>query len=62
MLSGRARFTVGGEETEVGPGDVLLIPAGVEHWAQTLGDEPALDLSVFSPRRDEYAAEEQLEG
>jgi len=30
----------------------------VEHWAETLGEAPAVDLSVFTPRRDEYAAEE----
>jgi quercetin dioxygenase-like cupin family protein len=58
MISGRARFVVGGEETTLGPGDMLVVPPGVEHYAQTLGSEPALDLSVFAPRRDEYAAEE----
>ena len=58
LLSGRARFTVGGEEAIIGPGDMLVVPPGVEHWAETIGDEPVLDLSVFSPRRDEYAAEE----
>ena len=59
ILAGRVRFVVGGEETEVGPGDLLVVPPGVEHFAETIGDEPALDLSVFSPRRDEYAAEEE---
>jgi quercetin dioxygenase-like cupin family protein len=58
MLAGRVRFTVGDEVAEVGPGELLVIPAGVEHWAETIGDEPAVDLSVFTPRRDEYAAEE----
>jgi quercetin dioxygenase-like cupin family protein len=58
MISGRVRFHVGDEVTELGPGGMLVVPPGVEHWAQTIGDEPAVDLSVFSPRRDEYAAEE----
>jgi quercetin dioxygenase-like cupin family protein len=58
MLSGRARFVVGDEETILGPGDMLVVPPNVEHHAETLGEEPALDLSVFAPRRDEYAAEE----
>jgi len=49
VLSGRLRFTVGDEEATVGPGDMLVVPPGVEHWAQTLGTEPAVDLSVFSP-------------
>jgi quercetin dioxygenase-like cupin family protein len=59
ILEGRLRFVVGEEETEVGPGDMLVIPPGVEHFAVTLGADPALDLSVFSPRRDDYAEEEK---
>jgi hypothetical protein len=30
----------------------------VEHYGVTLGDQPIVALSVFSPKRDEYAAEE----
>jgi quercetin dioxygenase-like cupin family protein len=59
MIAGKARFKVGDEETVLGPGDMLVVPPNVEHWAETIGDEPALDLSVFSPRRDDYAAEEE---
>jgi quercetin dioxygenase-like cupin family protein len=60
ILSGSLRFTAGDEQVTVGPGDMLVIPPGTEHWAETIGSEPALDLSVFSPRRDEYAAEESV--
>jgi len=60
IVSGRVRFVVGDEEVEAGPGDMLVVPPDVEHFAETIGDEPALDLSVFTPRRDEYAAEERL--
>ncbi len=62
IVSGRARFTVGDDVAELGPGDVLLVPPNVEHFAETLGDAPCLDLSVFTPRRDEYAAEESFSG
>ena len=58
VLSGELRFVVGDDEAIVGPGDMLVVPPGVEHYAETIGTEPAVDLSVFSPRRDEYAAEE----
>jgi quercetin dioxygenase-like cupin family protein len=58
IVSGRARFVVGDEERVVAAGDMLVVPPNVEHWAQTLGDEPVLDLSIFTPRREEYAAEE----
>ena len=60
IVSGRVRFTVGDESAEMGAGDVLLVPPNVEHFAETLGDEPVVDLSIFTPRRDEYAAEESL--
>jgi len=58
ILEGRLRFVVGAQEAVVGPGDMLVVPPGVEHRAQMIGTEPALDLSVFSPRREEYAREE----
>lgn len=60
IVSGRVRFTVGDEAADLGPGDVLLVPPGVEHFAETIGSEPCVDLSIFTPRRDEYAAEEAL--
>ncbi|HWH93667.1 MAG TPA: cupin domain-containing protein [Baekduia sp.] len=60
IVSGRVRFTVGDESVEAGPGDMLVVPPNVEHYAETLGDEPVVDLSIFTPRREEYAAEEQL--
>lgn len=58
LLAGRMRFVVGGEETILEQGGLLVVPSGVEHYGETLGDEPATALSVFSPRRDDYAAEE----
>jgi quercetin dioxygenase-like cupin family protein len=62
VLSGKLRFVVGNEDTVVESGDMLVIPPGVEHWAETIGTDPAVDLSVFSPRRDEYALEEDAHG
>jgi len=58
LLAGRVRFVVGDEETILEQGGLLVVPGGVTHYAETLGDEPALALSVFSPRRDDYTAEE----
>jgi quercetin dioxygenase-like cupin family protein len=54
VVQGRMRFTIGGETVDVGAGEVLLIPAGVEHAGEVLGDEPALNLDVFAPARDDY--------
>ncbi len=62
VVQGRMRFTVGDESAIVEPGDMLVVPSGVEHWAENLGSEDAIDLSIFSPRRDDYAAEETPDG
>lgn len=40
VIRGRARLGAGDEERDGGPGTVQLIPAGVVHWLQNLGDEP----------------------
>jgi quercetin dioxygenase-like cupin family protein len=60
VVSGRLRFTVGGDVTVLDAGDMIVVPPDVEHYAETLGEEPAVDLSIFTPRRDDYAAQEQL--
>lgn len=39
VLSGRARVMIGDKTIEAGAGDILLIPAGVPHSYETLGDE-----------------------
>ena len=59
IVSGRIRFTVGDEVALVELGDMFVIPPDVVHWAENVGDDTAVDLSVFSPRRAEYAAEEE---
>jgi quercetin dioxygenase-like cupin family protein len=60
IVSGRVRFVVGDDEVELGPGGMLVVPPNVEHFAETIGDEPCVDLSIFTPKRDEYAAEEEI--
>ena len=40
VLRGRARIGIGDDEVEVGPDDVVYIPAGVPHWYRAEGDEP----------------------
>lgn len=54
ILSGRAIYHVGDVAHEVGPGDLLLIPAGTEHWIEPVGDEPVENLDVFGPARSDY--------
>lgn len=55
IVSGTIRFVIGGEEHILGPGSLLVVPPNVEHWGEVIGDEPVLNLDVFTPRRPEYA-------
>jgi quercetin dioxygenase-like cupin family protein len=53
VLAGELTFTVGGETKTLLPGDLYVIPGGVEH-SVVAGSEPARALDVFSPVREEY--------
>ena len=48
-LEGEVTFTVDGETTTVGPGDVLLIPRGAVHGFTVAGAEDASVLFVATP-------------
>ncbi len=54
ILSGRVRFTIGDDVVEVGPGEIVHIPADIVHFGDVVGDEPAVNLDVFSPVRADY--------
>lgn len=55
IISGRAIYHVGDTGHEVGPGSLLVIPAGVVHWIEPVGDELVENLDVFAPARADYA-------
>ncbi len=57
---GRGRVEVDGIETDVGPGDVVLIPRGASQRIRNLGDEDLVFLCVCTPRF-EPACYEDLE-
>lgn len=54
ITKGRAIYHIGSEPNEVGPGSIMLIPAGVEHYIEPVGDEVVENLDVFAPARDDY--------
>ena len=54
IIQGRVRFHVGDESVEAGPGSMMRIPPDVEHYAEPIGGEIALNLDVFAPIRDDY--------
>jgi quercetin dioxygenase-like cupin family protein len=53
VLEGDLTFTIGGETRVVRPGDMYIIPGGVEHSA-TAANGRVKVLDVFSPVREEY--------
>jgi quercetin dioxygenase-like cupin family protein len=54
MLTGKMEFRLGGERRTCGPGDVVVIPPGVEHEAFFPEDTEVID--VFAPPRDDFLA------
>ena len=54
IVQGTVRFHVGDEVYDAGPGSMIRIPPNVEHWGEVIGDEPAMNLDVFNPIRDDY--------
>lgn len=55
IMSGTMRFFVGEEQHLVGPGGLIVIPPDVVHWGEVVGDEPVMNLDVFTPNRPESA-------
>ena len=54
MISGKLQWHIEGEEPRVvGPGDVMLMPAGVAHGGEVLEDAEYLD--VFAPPRQDFS-------
>ena len=56
VVSGRAVFTVGDAQREVGPGAMYTIPGGEEHSVTVISDGPAVFVDVFTPVREDYRA------
>lgn len=54
IMQGRAIYHVGDQHEEVGPGSAFVIPAGVLHYIEPLGNEPVYNLDVFAPPREDY--------
>ena len=53
VLEGEIEMTVAGERKLLRPGEVYVIPGGVEHEARTF-EQPVKVMDVFSPVREEY--------
>jgi quercetin dioxygenase-like cupin family protein len=60
-VTGSLEFRVGEEEREVGPGGSWRIPGGTPHEVRT-GPEGAVVVETWSPKREDWAELERLEG
>ena len=54
ITKGTAIYHIGDEPCEVGPGSIMLIPAGVQHYIEPTGTETVENIDVFAPARDDY--------
>ena len=55
VIKGRMHFVFGGEhprEMDLGPGDVVVIPAHVPHQATMVGEVEEMDM--WAPRREDW--------
>jgi quercetin dioxygenase-like cupin family protein len=56
MLSGKMEFRLGDERRTCGPGDVAVVPSGVEHEAWFPEDTEVVD--IFAPPREDFLSGE----
>ena len=54
IMEGRCEVTLGDEVIAMGPGDVVHVHCGVHHDLKIVGDEPVLNLDIFTPIREDY--------
>lgn len=53
VLEGKAKVGIGDEIFEVQSGDVVLIPAGIAHWYENIGEEP-LEFLCLVPNKPDH--------
>ena len=53
ILEGRCTFHVADVAHPMSPGDIMLVPAGAEHYIDVV-EGPCVNLDVFVPPREDY--------
>jgi mannose-6-phosphate isomerase-like protein (cupin superfamily) len=56
VIQGEGRFLCGDTRCDFGPGDVLFVPAGVEHRFEDFSDDLAVWVVFYGPEGGESAA------
>lgn len=54
ILEGNCEVLVGEKTFKMGPGDMLHVPANIDHDLRVIGDKPVINLDIFSPIREDY--------
>ncbi|MFF5261933.1 cupin domain-containing protein [Actinomadura viridis] len=54
ITEGRCNYYVDGVANPMGPGDMLLVPRGAEHYIEPL-EEPCVNIDIFVPPRADFA-------
>jgi len=54
IFEGSCDYYVEGEPHRMGPGTMMLVPAGAEHYIEPI-DSPCANLDIFVPPRADYA-------
>jgi mannose-6-phosphate isomerase-like protein (cupin superfamily) len=49
FVEGSVRAEVAGDASDVGPGDVVVVPAGTRHDFTNIGDTPARLFTLYAP-------------
>jgi quercetin dioxygenase-like cupin family protein len=55
IIAGQMDFFIEDQVFHLRAGSMLVVPPNARHWGQVVGEEPVLNLDVFTPRRSEYA-------
>ncbi|MFZ5732427.1 MAG: cupin domain-containing protein [Pseudomonadota bacterium] len=53
VRSGRARFTADGRDIEAGPGDIIVVGAGIAHCFECISEEPVEIVCIHAAERFE---------
>jgi quercetin dioxygenase-like cupin family protein len=56
IIEGRAVAEIGGERSELGPGDACFFPANIPHTFTAVSDEPVRVLVIYTPPYGEKGA------
>jgi mannose-6-phosphate isomerase-like protein (cupin superfamily) len=51
VRAGRALYTIGDREIEAGPGEILVVPAGMPHKFRSLGPETLVSVDIHASER-----------